>query len=105
MGRPRNDKQMTSLSIRVAQEERDRLEAALFYAGGASRPSELNLSQGVREVLNQWLEAFEDASGGEEALSVNFSRARIKEQSEALEQLQRAASELGRADSYSSNGP
>ena len=94
MPRPASTIPRSSLTLRVDQEFKDRLLAVMFYelvmepGSALSSPDELNVSERIRQLLDEYIELGEKAYGGREALALVMAEARQRQYQAALERAQ-----------------
>ena len=81
MGRPVNPNPRTSITLRLDQDLKERLLAAMFHdAAQASpqkdlAPSDLNISEQIRELLEDYVQMTEEMNGGRETLAYRKAEA------------------------------
>jgi hypothetical protein len=87
MARQRASEPMTGQSVRMTQNEVERLAAAAYYLLHTKNPdtpaSAVNRSETMRDIINQYVDSLLTAAGEQEVLDL-YHDARIREMEEAL---------------------
>lgn len=88
MARPKLNHEVETITFRISKEIKERLIAAALNAAQEEKPSALNLSDHLREIITEWVEQYELGSVGQEKLAQNLREKRRDEVRSLMDSLE-----------------